>query len=130
MKTILKVGFGAGLVSGGLCVLLYYVLCGLLDLQFVQLNPVSIMIVSVVVNVIGALIYSKILSATSSPRLFYGLITISVALTLSIYDWAYPAEPDIAGIANTLHAFVASLSIAWIPTWLNKRCSPTYTTGK
>lgn len=130
MKRILKVGIGVGLVSGVLCIILYYVLCGLLDLRFVQLNPVSILIASVIVNVIGAWIYSKILSATSRPRLFYGLITVSAALALSLYDWAYPAEPDIAGVANTLHALTASLSIAWIPTKLNNRFSSTNSTGK
>lgn len=124
MIRIFKVGLGVGLITGILCIILYLILSWLLDVRFIQLNPVSIMVASVVVNVIGALIYTKIRDTTSRPRLFYGLITVGAALMLSLYDWAYPSEPDITGIANTLHAFVASLSIAWIPTFLNKRCSP------
>lgn len=121
MKGILKVGLGVGIISGVVCIILFYVLCGLLDLQFIQLNPVSIMVASVVVNVIGALIYNKLRYTTSRPRIYYGMITVGVALLLSLYDWANPSETDIAGVANTLHALVASLSIAWIPTWLHKR---------
>jgi hypothetical protein len=72
---------------------------------------------SIAVNIVGALIYTKLIKQTTRPRLFYAIITVSAALLLSIYDWAFPAESDIAGVANTLHAFVASLSIAWIPSW-------------
>lgn len=124
MKKIIKVGLSVGFLSGVMCIILYYVLCALLDLRFVQLNPFSIMVASIVVNVIGAFLYSKIRHRTSKPRFYYGLVTVGVALLLSLYDWAYPSEPDIAGIANTLHALTASLSIAWIPTWLAKRRTP------
>ncbi|WP_090728131.1 hypothetical protein [Paenibacillus sp. PDC88] len=124
MNRIFKVGISVGFLSGIMCIILYYVLCALLDLRFEQLNPFSIMIASIVVNLIGAFIYNKIQDRTSKPRFYYGLVTVLGALLLSLYDWAYPSEPNIAGIANTLHALTASLSIAWIPTWLTKRRSP------
>ncbi|MGP4081491.1 hypothetical protein ACTWQL_16415 [Pseudalkalibacillus sp. R45] len=121
MKTILMTGLGIGIVSGIAAILLYEVLCYLLGVTFEQLNPVSIMIASVIVNMIGAMIYSSLKKKTSSPRMYYAMITIGVALFLSWMDWAYPPEPGIAGVANPIHALVASLSIAWIPVWVNKR---------
>lgn len=120
MKTSLKVGLGVGIVAGIAAIILYYVLCNLLDLTFEQLNPVSILIASVIVNLIGALIYTKLHQKTARPRLYYGLITVGVALLISWYDWAYPPEPQIVDVANPIHALVASLSIAWIPAWINK----------
>lgn len=121
LKRILSVGLLVGLLSGVLSSILYVVLCEVMDLSFTQLNPASIMVVSVIVNVIGAWIYHKLWHATARPRWYYGMITVGVALILSLYDWASPPEPDIAGVANTLHALTASLSIALIPTFLRRR---------
>ncbi|OZB94254.1 hypothetical protein [Paenibacillus sp. XY044] len=124
MKSILKVGLGVGIVTGVACSMLYYILCAVLDLRFALLNPVSIMVMSVAVNIIGAAIYNKLLHTTTRPRIYYGMITVGAALLLSLFDWAYPPEPDIAGVANTLHALVAALSIAWVPVWIRKRRYP------
>ncbi|WP_221567828.1 hypothetical protein [Alkalihalobacillus sp. TS-13] len=121
MKTILTTGLGVGVVSGIAAILLYEVLCHLLGVTFEQLNPTSIMIASIIVNIIGAIIYSSLKKKTSSPRMYYAMITIGVALFLSWMDWAYPPEPGIADVANPIHAIVATLSIAWIPIWINKR---------
>jgi hypothetical protein len=120
MKNHLKLGFFVGAISGIAAIFLYELLCFVLEVTFEKITPVSIFLMSIAVNIIGALIYSKLRKQTTKPRLFYSIITISAALLLSIYDWAFPAESDIAGVANTLHAFVASLSIAWIPSWSDR----------
>ena len=120
MKSILKVGVGVGILAGVASVIMYYVLCNLLELSFVLLNPASILIVSVIVNLIGAFIYTKLREKTIKPVMYYSLITIGVALLLSWYDWAYPPEPGIADVANIIHALVASLSITLIPRWMNR----------
>jgi hypothetical protein len=120
MKKVLKVGSAVGLVSGAAAIILYQVLCFWLDVSFEKMTPVSIIVMCVVVNVIGAYIYSKLAGETKRPRLYYGVITATVGILLSLYDWAYPAEPGIAGVANTIHALVATLSIAWIPIWMRK----------
>jgi hypothetical protein len=123
MNHVLKVGSAVGLVSGAAAVVLYEVLCFWLGMSFEKITPLSILLMSVAVNVIGAYIYSKLARATKRPRLNYGVITVAVALLLSFYDWAYPAEPGIAGVANTIHALVATLSMAWIPIWMRKSIS-------
>ena len=76
MKSILKVGVGVGILAGVASVIMYYVLCNLLELSFVQLNPASILIVSVIVNLIGAFIYTKLREKTIKPVMYYSLITI------------------------------------------------------
>jgi hypothetical protein len=123
MKSVLKVGSAVGLVSGAAATILYQVLCFWLEVSFEKMTPVSILVMCVVVNVIGAYIYSKLAAETKRPRLYYGMITVLAGVLLSLYDWAYPAEPGIAGVANTIHALVATLSIAWIPIWMRKSIS-------
>jgi hypothetical protein len=120
MKRVWKVGSAVGLVSGAAAVVLYEVLCFSLGVSFEKLTPLSILVMSVAANVVGAYIYSTLARKTKRPRLYYGVITVAVALLLSLYDWAYPAEPGIAGVANTIHALVATLSMAWIPIWTRK----------
>jgi hypothetical protein len=120
MKNGLKVGFMVGVISGVAAIGLYYLLCFVLDVTFEKITPVSILFMSIVVNMIGALVYMKLKKQTTRPRWMYAFITIGVALALSLFDWAFPAEPGIAGVANSLHGFVATLSIAWIPVWVDK----------
>jgi ABC-type iron transport system FetAB permease component len=120
MKSGLKVGFMVGAISGVAAIVVYYLLCFLLDVTFEKITPVSIFLMSIVVNMIGALIYAKLKKQSAKPRWMYAFITIVVALALSLFDWAFPAEPGIAGVANTLHGFVATLSIAWLPGWMDK----------
>jgi hypothetical protein len=123
MKNVLKVGSAVGVVSGVAAIILYQALCFWLGVSFEKMTPLSILFMCVVVNVIGAYIYSKLAAKTKRPRLYYGVITVLVGILLSLYDWAFPAEPGIAGVANTIHALVATLSIAWIPIWMRKSIS-------
>ncbi|UXH46392.1 hypothetical protein N5C46_10230 [Rossellomorea vietnamensis] len=120
MKNSVKVGCMVGVISGVAAIVVYYLLCFLLDVTFEKITPVSIFLMSVVVNIIGALIYAKLKKQSAIPRWMYAFITIGVALALSLFDWAFPAEPGIAGVANTLHGFVATLSIAWLPGWMDR----------
>ncbi|MGE6753671.1 hypothetical protein ACQKFO_09490 [Rossellomorea sp. NPDC071047] len=120
MKNGLKVGFMVGAISGVAAIVVYYLLCFVLDVTFEKITPGSILFMTIVVNLIGALIYTKLKEQTMSPRWIYAFITIGVALALSLFDWAFPAEPGIAGVANTLHGFVATLSIAWLPGWMDR----------
>ena len=121
MKNSVKVGCMVGAISGVAAIAVYYLLCFVLDVTFEKITPVSIFLMSVVVNIIGALIYAKLKKQSTRPRWMYAFITIGVALALSLFDWAFPAEPGIAGVANTLHGFVATLSIAWLPGWMDGR---------
>jgi hypothetical protein len=123
MKSVWKVGSGVGLVSGGAAVVLYWVLCDWLDVSFIKMTPLSIMFACVIVNIAGAYIYLKLMVKTTRPRLYYGVITVCAALLLSLFDWAFPVEPDITGVANVIHALTATLSIAWIPVWMRKSIS-------
>lgn len=120
MKNSVKVGCMVGAISGVAAIVVYYFLCFVLDVTFERITPVSILFMSIVVNMIGALIYAKLKKQSARPRWMYAFITIGVALALSLFDWAFPAEPGIAGVANTLHGFVATLSIAWLPGWMDK----------
>ncbi|WP_141771906.1 hypothetical protein [Rossellomorea aquimaris] len=120
MKSVWKVGSAVGLVSGAAAVLLYWVLCYWQGVSFVKMTPLSIVFACVTVNIIGAYIYLKLKGKTKRPRLYFGLITVFTGVLLSLFDWAFPAEPGIAGVANTIHALVAALSIAWIPVWMRK----------
>ncbi|CAN7529906.1 DUF6069 family protein [Rossellomorea sp. LjRoot5] len=125
MKNSVKVGCMVGAISGVAAIVVYYLLCFLLDVTFEKITPVSIFLMSVVVNIVGALIYAKLKKRSARPRWMYAFITIGVALALSLFDWAFPAEPGIAGVANTLHGFVATLSIAWLPGWMDRTVSRT-----
>ncbi|MCR8848108.1 hypothetical protein NQ095_06805 [Rossellomorea sp. SC111] len=120
MKNSVKVGCMVGAISGVAAIVVYYLLCFVLDVTFEKITPVSIFLVSIAVNMIGALIYAKLKKHSTRPRWVYAFITIGVALALSLFDWAFPAEPGIAGVANTLHGFVATLSIAWLPGWMDR----------
>ncbi len=99
MKNGLKVGSIVGTVTGVATIFLYYLLCFMLVVRFEKIIPASILFVAIVVNMIGALIYSKLKKQITRPRLVYVFITIGAEVVLSIFDWAYPAEPDIAGVA-------------------------------
>ncbi|MDQ0058786.1 hypothetical protein [Paenibacillus harenae] len=120
MRKTWMVGLQVGIISGIAGIALFYLLIAITGFHFKQLNPVSIMAASIIVNCVGALIYAKLRRKTARPRLFYALIAIIVALLLSLMDWAYPPEPQIGDVSNPIHAIVVTISIVLIPRWLRE----------
>ncbi|MBB6671924.1 DUF6069 family protein [Cohnella nanjingensis] len=120
MKRTWSVGLLAGLISGVVSIGLYYLLIAVTGFHFKQLNPVSILIASVVSNLVGAFIYVKLREKTARPRLHYTWIAIGFALLLTLMDWAYPPEPHIGDISAPIHAIVVSISIILIPNRLRR----------
>lgn len=120
MKKIWMIGLLVGFLSGIAGIALFYLLTTVTGLRFEQLNPVSIMVASLIVNCAGAYLFAKLWRFTSRPRVFYTVIAISVALLLSWMDWAYPSEPGVGDVANPIHAIVVSISIILNPRWLRK----------
>lgn len=123
MKKTGMVGLCVGIFAGIAGIALYYLLIAITGFSFKQLNPVSIMIASIVSNLIGALIYAKLRQTTARPGVYYAVIAIGFALLLSLMDWAYPPEPQISDIASPIHAIVVTISIILIPNQLRKRNS-------
>lgn len=120
MKKTLKVGLGVGLISGIAGIALFYLLTAIIGFHFKQLNPVSIMVVAIIVNCIGAFLYAQFIRKSSKPNVLYAIIAIGVALLLSLFDWAYPPEPHIGDVSNPIHTIVVSISIVLIPVLLKE----------
>ena len=116
-------GLYVGIVAGIAGILMFYLMTAITGFRFRQLNPVSILVVSVLVNLAGALLYTWLLRRTSRPGTYYAAIAIAVALLLSLTDWAYPPEPHIGDVAGPVHSAVVSVSIFWIPNRLGRRRS-------
>lgn len=121
MKNIWLTGLYVGLLSGAAGIGMYCLMIAITGFRFEQLNPVSILAVSVLVNLAGALLYSLLRRKTSRPGLIYGVIAIAVATLLSLLDWAYPPEPHIADVAGPIHSVVVTVSIVLIPLRLRIR---------
>lgn len=120
MKRVAWVGLYAGLIAGIAAVLLYFLLIALTGYRFVQLNPATILVVSVLVNLIGAAFYAWLRRKTVRPGLHYAWIAIAFGTLLSLLDWAYPPEPHVGDIAAPIHALVVGISVSLIPNRLRR----------
>lgn len=120
MKKIWLTGLYVGVLSGVAGIAMFYLMIAITGFRFEQLNPVSILAVSVLVNLAGAWLYALLRRKTSRPGLIYAAIAIAVATLLSLMDWAYPPEPQIGDVAGPVHSVVVTVSIVLIPLRLRR----------
>ncbi|MBB6734598.1 DUF6069 family protein [Cohnella zeiphila] len=120
MKKIWLTGLYVGVLSGVAGIAMFYLMIAITGFRFEQLNPVSILAVSVLVNLAGAWLYALLRRKTSRPGLIYAAIAIAIATLLSLMDWAYPQEPQIGDVAGPVHSVVVTVSIVLIPLRLRR----------
>ncbi|WP_188456728.1 hypothetical protein [Virgibacillus oceani] len=126
MKKGLKIGLFVGIIAGVAGILLNILIGASTGLNFEQINPVSILIASIVSNLIGAIIFIKWLQKTGRPALNYIMLTAVVTILLTLMDTISPPAPKFWIMAYPLHLVVALFSIFLIPRWLgDKRESTT-----
>lgn len=116
-----------GIISGVASIVLNELIGAATGLSFKELNPVSILIASVIANLIGAMIFTKWLRKTAKPALNYFILTSVATILLTLMDSISLPAPKFWVIAYPIHLIVALFSILLIPRWLgNKRKISTY----
>lgn len=119
MKTLIM-GLLAGILCGAAGFATAYLIGIKSGLSFPQLSLVSIVLASIVANLVGALIFSKWIRKTGSPRLYYAFLTAIVTILLTINDTMNPPSAKFGEIGHPVHIVVALLSIILIPMWLKQ----------
>ncbi|WP_163529699.1 hypothetical protein [Halobacillus ihumii] len=120
MKRSVLIGLYVGLLSGVAAAATAYLISAFTGLWFSQLNLFSILMASIIPNITGGLIFTKLFQKTSRPKLFYFLLTAGVTLLLTIFDIANPPAENFGIVAHPVHFVVALFSIWLIPRWLKQ----------
>lgn len=121
MKKSVLIGLYVGLLSGVAAIAIAYLISGLTGLWFSQLNLVSILLASIIPNIIGGIIFTKFFQKTTWPKLNYVLLTAGVTLLLTVFDIANPPAEDFGTVAHPVHIVVALFSMWLVPRWLKQK---------
>lgn len=125
MKKGLLYGCMTGIIAGIASMILNELIGAATGLSFKELNPVSIIIASVIANLIGAMIFMKWVRKTARPALNYLILTAMATILLTLMDSINPPAPKFWIIAYPIHLLVALVSILLIPRWLRDKTSTT-----
>ncbi|MFD2924306.1 hypothetical protein [Halobacillus naozhouensis] len=120
MNKSVLIGLYVGLLSGIAAAATAYLVSALTGLWFSQLNVVSILLASLISNIIGGVIFTKFFQKTSRPKLYYVLLTAGVTLLLTVFDIANPPAENFGIVAHPVHIVVALFSMWLIPRWLKR----------
>lgn len=120
MKKSLFVGITIGILCGAIALITEYMLGWITGLWFEELNFVSIMLSSLLVNLAGAFIFKWLDQKTSKAFLYYGLVVASVTLLLTINVLLNPPQEQFGVVDHPVHIVVALLSFWLIPKWMRK----------
>lgn len=119
-RTLLK-GSVVGVISAIAANLLAWAIMSSNDYDFVMLNGVSITLSAFFVNVIGAFIFRIMQNRSSRAVIYYAILSLIMAVLMSLNTSANPMEPNIESVANPLHYAVAILSLVLIPFLMNRK---------
>ncbi|GIO45058.1 hypothetical protein [Paenibacillus apis] len=113
-------GSAAGVISAIAANLLAWGIIAANDFEFEMLNGVSITLSAFFANVIGALIYRVWLKKSSRVVIYYAILSLAMAVLMTVNTASNPMEPHIGAVANPLHFAVALLSLVLIPKFMQR----------
>ncbi len=119
-RTLLK-GSAAGVISAIAANLLAWAIMSNNNYEFAMLNGFSITLSAFFVNVFGAFIFRFIQKRSSRAILYYAILSLLMAVLMSLNTSANPMEPNIESVANPLHYTVAILSLVLIPVLMKRK---------
>ncbi len=114
-------GSAAGVISAIAANLLAWVIMSINDYEFVMLNGFSITLSAFFANLIGAVIFRFLRKRSSRAVIYYAILSLLMAVLMSLNTSANPMEPNIETVANPLHYAVAILSLVLIPFLMNRK---------
>ncbi|WP_281974379.1 hypothetical protein [Halobacillus litoralis] len=120
MKKSLIVGMTIGILCGAAALITEYMIGWVTGLWFEELNFVSIMLSSIIVNLAGAFIFKRLDRKTSRAFLYYGLVVAGVTGLLTINVIVNPPQEQFGVADHPVHIVVALLSFWLIPKWMRK----------
>ncbi|GAA0361131.1 hypothetical protein [Bacillus horti] len=120
VKKTLIAGSLAGIISVIVSNLLAWGIMSANDYQFEMLNGFSITLSAFFVNLIGAFIFRFIQKKSKRAIMYYAILSVVMAILMSINTSTNPMEPNIAAVANPLHYLVAILSLVLIPLFMKR----------
>ncbi len=117
----LLAGLFSGIVAAILANLSAAAISGVSELQFAELNFLSIAISSVVSNLIGSLFFYGFARWTTRPVLWFAVAAFAAATADSVVTILRPPHPDFAKLANPLHYIVAMTAVILLPAFAPTR---------
>lgn len=117
----LLMGSLAGVASAIVSNLLAWIIMSINDYEFVMLNGFSITLSALFANIIGAFIFRFMRKRSSRAVIYYAILSLIMAVLMSLNTSGNPMEPNIEAVANPLHYAVAILSLVLIPVLMNRK---------
>jgi len=113
-------GSAAGVISAIVSNLLAWGIIAANDFEFEMLNGFSITLSAFFANVIGAFIYRVLQKRSSRAVIYYAILSLVMAVLMTVNTVSNPMEPHIGAVANPLHFAVALLSLVLIPKFMQR----------
>lgn len=129
MGRTLIAGSAAGVISAIVSNLLAWGIIAANDYEFEMLNGFSITLSAFFANVIGAFIYRFWQKRSSRAVIYYAILSLAMAVLMTVNTAANPMEPHIGAVANPMHFAVALLSLVLIPKFMKRTAAAASTKG-